>query len=83
METKTKRPWQSKTFWASFLAGLIGAYRVMAPKYHWDVGWVDGAVIFLGAVGLWGVRTADSTITATPTPDPAVDNVVPDAGKQP
>lgn len=75
--TPTKPIWQSKTFWAALLTALIGAYRVMAPNYGWDTGWIEGAVIILAGLGLWGIRMADTTLTTTrPTPD-APANVLP------
>ncbi|GGR39779.1 hypothetical protein [Deinococcus ruber] len=72
---KAKPFWQSKTFWAAVFAALIGGYRLIAPNYHWDIGWVPAAEYILTGLGLWGIRTANTTI-GQPTPT-TPDNVVP------
>lgn len=75
------KPWyQSRTWWSCFFAGIIGAYQTIAPAYHWDDKWVPGATIVLGALGLWGVRTATSTVQGPLSPgQPAQpDNVLPE-----
>ena len=78
--TKYKAFLMSKTVWAAILAAGLGAYKLIAPSYHWDVAWLPGAEYILGALGLYGLRVANSTLGTAPT---APDNVVPtDTGLQ-
>ena len=70
----------SKTVWAAILAALLGAYKLTAPSYHWDTSWVPGVEYALGAFGLYGLRTANTTLGAAPTQP---DNVVPSAPPTP
>lgn len=59
MESK---PWyQSKTLWAAVVAGLIGIYGGISQVHPLPAipQWV---LTLLGAMGLWGLRTADTKI---------------------
>lgn len=78
--TKYKSLLASKTFWASLIAALVGIYNIVAPGQKWPA--IPNEVFaVLGAFGLWGVRTADSTIlTPGKTAPTAPDNVVPSKG---
>jgi len=74
---KYKSYLQSKTFWALVVAVLVAIYDAVAPLRHWPA---IPAEIFavLTAMGIWGVRTADSTILLPGQKPPAQpDNVVP------
>ena len=78
---KYKSYLSSKTFWAALFFVLVGAYTALAPAYGWDTKWVPGVVAILTGLGLYGIRTADSTLLMPgKTPPPATpDNVVPAA----
>lgn len=65
----------SKTIWAAVIGALLGAYQLTAPNYGWDTKWLPGAEMILGALGLYGLRTATTTL-GKPTPGTA-DNIVP------
>lgn len=80
---KAKPFWQSKTFYAALFAALIGAYQLIAPSYHWDTRWVPGVEALLAALGVWGVRTATTTIgpPSGPAAPTSPDNVVPSGQK--
>jgi hypothetical protein len=67
----------SKTVWAAIIAAALGGYKLVAPSYHWDVSWVPGVEYVLGAFGLYGLRTATTTLGTPPT----TDNVVPGGPK--
>ena len=78
--TKYKSYLASKTFWAALLFVLVGAYTTLAPAYGWDTKWVPGIIAILTGLGLYGIRTADSTLVAPGKPIPvATDNVVPNS----
>lgn len=77
---ETKNWWQSKTVWAAIIAVIVTAYNAIAPYQKWPE--IPEAVYaLLGAFGLYGIRTANTTITSSaPAPRPtAPDNVVPAA----
>jgi len=80
---KYKSLLSSKTFWASLFVVLVGAYTELAHAYGWDVRWVPGVVTMLTGLGLYGIRTADSTLVLPgQTPPKTDDNVVPSKGPQ-
>lgn len=75
---KFKSYWQSKTFWALLATAVIGGYKVIAPRYGLDDRWVEGAIYVLTALGIWGVRTANTSIGTPTAPIPeGPNNVVP------
>ena len=81
--TKYKSVLSSKTFYASLIAALVGVYNIVAPSQKWP-GIPNEVFAVLGALGLWGVRSADSTLLVPgQTPPVQPDNVVPsDTGLQ-
>ncbi len=68
----------SKTFWALVVALVVAVYNAVAPIRHWPA---IPAELFavLGALGLWGIRSADSTLLLPGQKAPVLtpDNVVP------
>lgn len=50
--------WKSKTFWASILAVLIGAYETVIVPIFGTPPIPDFVYAILGALGLWGRVTA-------------------------
>lgn len=78
MNTPTKKPWESKTFWAVIITLGVTAYNALAPQQHWPLVPQEWYAV-LAALGLWGVRTADTTISTQPYVA-APDNVVPATG---
>lgn len=82
---KYKSYLSSKTFWAALFFVLVGAYTALAPAYGWDTKWVPGVVAILTGLGLYGIRTADSTLlTPGKSPPPTTpDNVVPAVAASP
>ena len=78
---KYKSMLASKTFYATLIAALVAIYNILAPGQKWPA--IPNEVFaILGAFGLWGVRTADSTIL-TPGKTAQPDNVVPSAPPTP
>jgi len=73
---ETKQWWKSKTIWSAVLAVLITAYNAVAPGQHWPA-IPEQVYVLLTAFGLYGLRTANTTISSAPVPPKAPDNVVP------
>jgi hypothetical protein len=76
---KYKSYLKSKTFWSLIVAVLVALYDAVAPLRHWPP--IPPEVFgVLTLMGIWGVRTADSTILL-PGQAPPVrpDNVVPNS----
>lgn len=54
--------WQSKTFWAALLTGLIGTYKAaFVPQGYPDI--PDWVLVVLGALGIYGRATATKAVT--------------------
>lgn len=75
---ETKVWWQSKTLWTAIITVIITAYNAIAPGQRWPT-IPDAVYALLGAFGLYGLRTANTTIAA-PGEVKAADNITPDQG---
>lgn len=79
-EVKVKPWWTSKTLWAAVVTVLVTVYNAVADS---QPGWPaipEQIYALLGAVGLYGIRTASTTIgTPTTTAPMTPDNVIPAA----
>jgi hypothetical protein len=76
---KYKSYLKSKTFWSLVVAVLVALYDAVAPLRHWPP--IPPEVFgVLTLMGIWGVRTANSTILLPgQVPPVRPDNVVPNS----
>jgi hypothetical protein len=54
--------WESKTFWAVLIAGLIGTWNALAAQFGWPPV-PDWVITVLAALGLYGRATATGPLT--------------------
>lgn len=70
--TVPTKPWYtSKTIWAAVVTALVAIYKAIAPTFGWPVDFLPTLEGVLIAVGLYGLRTANTTIGGTETTPPS------------
>lgn len=59
-----KRAYKSKTVWAAVLIAVVTIWNAVAEVNGWPVLPKDDVLALLAALGLYGLRTAKTTIGA-------------------
>ena len=62
--------YMSKTVWAAVLTALVAIYEAIAPNYGWPTQFVAELKTVLIGLGLYGLRTANTTLGGTQTTPP-------------